>query len=92
MGCDVEVFSNGVLLLDYLKSGTATCDFIIIDDSMPKARGVELLESLRGLLPNADVILTSGDPSVAQDPALKRFGVRFLAKPFPLSELIAILK
>ena len=92
MGCNVEVFSNGVLLLEYLQKGADTCDFIIIDDSMPKARGVELLESLRGHLPNADMILTSGDPSVAQDPALKRFGVKFLAKPFPLSELIALLQ
>ena len=91
MGCTVATFENGLSLIEHLSSHDATCDFILIDDSMPRARGVELLAQVRRLQPSANMVLTSGDPSVAHDPSLQKFDVKFLAKPFPIADLVSLI-
>jgi two-component system cell cycle sensor histidine kinase/response regulator CckA len=92
VGCTVNVFENGVLLLNHLQRDTSPCHLIIIDDSMPQARGVQLLEPVRSLNPEATLVLTSGDPAVGREPILQRLNVMFLAKPFPLTDLLSLVQ
>ena len=60
---------------------------VLLDMSMPKLRGDQVLGALRELTPDVRVVLTSGfDPSQAVA------GVAFLAKPWTPQELLAALR
>ncbi len=89
LGCRVRAFANGTLLLDHLAQSNDGCDVIMVDDSMPRIRGLDMLEQLRSRLPEVHLILTSGDPTVAREPEISRYRVTFLAKPYPLAELVS---
>jgi signal transduction histidine kinase len=89
LGCSVRAFANGTLLLEHLARSENSCDVIIVDDSMPRIRGLDMLEQLRARFPDVHLILTSGDPTVAREPEIMRYGVTFLAKPYPLAELVS---
>ena len=65
-------------------------DVVLLDLNLPGVRGVELLMTLRRLLPRGEIILLSGH----LDPAEKIEGVRLdafgvLLKPVEMQELIA---
>jgi DNA-binding response OmpR family regulator len=65
-------------------------DVVLLDLNLPGVRGVELLLTLRQLLPHGEIILLSGHLDLAE----KIEGVRIdafglLLKPVELSELIA---
>ena len=70
--------------------GTAAPDVVLLDLNLPGVRGVELLMTLRQLLPHGEIILLSGHLDLAE----KIEGVRIdafglLLKPVELPELIA---
>jgi signal transduction histidine kinase/CheY-like chemotaxis protein len=79
--------SDGQALLAMLQEGMHTYDAIIVDDSMPKARGLDLVPRIHSLAPNAEIILTSGDPRIEAASARLNPAPLFLAKPFGLDEL-----
>lgn len=62
---------------------------VLLDMSMPRLRGAEVLRALRELRPDVRVVLTSGfDPLQAGELA----GVTFVAKPWTPQELLAALR
>lgn len=68
-------------------------DVVLLDLSLPGVRGVELLMTLRQLLPHGEIILLSGHLDLAE----KIEGVRIdafglLLKPVEMPELIAKLE
>jgi len=70
--------------------GASTPDVVLLDLTLPGVRGVELLLTLRQLLPRAEVILLSGHLDLAE----KIEGVRLdafgtLLKPVDIAELTA---
>jgi DNA-binding response OmpR family regulator len=68
----------------------AAPDVVLLDLNLPGVRGVELLLTLRQLVPNAEIILLSGHLDLAdkiEGVRLDAFGM--LLKPVELSELIA---
>ena len=70
--------------------GTSAPDVVLLDLNLPGVRGVELLLTLRQLLPRAEVILLSGHLDLAEKIEglrLDAFGT--LLKPVELPELIA---
>jgi two-component system cell cycle sensor histidine kinase/response regulator CckA len=83
--------SDGPALIAMLQESTNTFDAIIVDDSMPKVRGLDLIERLRELSPGTQLILTSGDPRIRQVAARLNGAPIFLAKPFGLEELSQVL-
>lgn len=91
MGHRAYGVSDGQAMLSMLQEGVNTFDAIILDDSMPKGRGLDLIEQLRALAPDAQLILTSGDPRIREVAALLQPAPVFLAKPFGLEELNRIL-
>jgi len=65
-------------------------DVVLLDLNLPGVRGVELLLTLRQLLPHAEIILLSGHLDLAdkiEGVRLDAFGM--LLKPVELAELIA---
>ena len=60
---------------------------VLLDMSMPRLCGDEVLSALRELVPDVRVVLTSGF-----DPAGELEGVTFLAKPWTPQELLAALR
>ena len=70
--------------------GAAAPDVVLLDLNLPGVRGVELLMTLRRLLPNGEIILLSGHLDLAdkiEGVRIDAFGM--LLKPVVLSELTA---
>jgi len=71
-------------------AGEAAPDVVLLDLNLPGVRGVELLLTLRQMLPDAEIILLSGHLDLAdkiEGVRLDAFGM--LLKPVELPELIA---
>jgi CheY-like chemotaxis protein len=80
-GHEVTVAGNGA---DALACATADdYDLIVIDHHMPRMTGLEVVEQLRDLRPDALVLLMSGDLDVGKQHP------HFLPKPFNRTELAA---
>jgi DNA-binding response OmpR family regulator len=68
----------------------STPDVVLLDLNLPGVRGVELLMTLRQLLPHGDIILLSGHLDLAdkiEGVRIDAFGL--LLKPVEMSELTA---
>ena len=64
-------------------------DIIITDLRMPKAGGLEMVRHVRQHLPDAEVMMVTGYPSIeGAVEALKTGAENYLAKPFTESELL----
>jgi CheY-like chemotaxis protein len=87
MGHRAYGVSDGQALIAMVQEGLHTYDAILLDDSMPKARGLDLIPRLTALSPRSKVILTSGDPRIESVAAQLKPAPFFLAKPFGLKEL-----
>jgi DNA-binding response OmpR family regulator len=71
-------------------AGEETPDVVLLDLNLPGVRGVELLLTLRQMLPHAEIILLSGHLDLAdkiEGVRLDAFGM--LLEPVELPELIA---
>ena len=70
--------------------GASAPDVVLLDLNLPGVRGVELLMTLRRLLPNGEIILLSGHLDLAdkiEGVRIDAFGL--LLKPVEMSELTA---
>jgi DNA-binding NtrC family response regulator len=70
-------------------------DLVITDIQMPRENGFELMKHIRSHNPGMKTVYISAEPHLYQD-ALEeervRYPVRFLGKPFSMTELIDSLK
>lgn len=70
-------------------------DLVITDIQMPRQNGFELMKHIRAHDPAMKTVYMSGDPSAYQgalEEERMRYRVRFLGKPFSMTELIDLLK
>ena len=78
---DVMTAPNGAQALDIYARMKDVIAVVLLDINMPGQNGLEVCAAMRGMNPNARVVLTSGaelpDPSVLQQP-----GISFLPKPY----------
>jgi two-component system cell cycle sensor histidine kinase/response regulator CckA len=66
---------------------------VISDVVLPNRNGLQLVEQLHAQAPGLPVLLTSGyTDQQAQWPAIRERGLRFLQKPFSLSQLLPIVR
>ena len=87
-GFDVLEAENGSFALERIKR-VERLSCVITDVVMPIMGGVELVRRLRKFEPNVPVIVMSGfveDGTLFED--AEELGVRFIAKPFRLAELV----
>jgi CheY-like chemotaxis protein len=66
---------------------------LISDVVLPNRNGLQLVEHLHSRVPGLPVLLTSGyTDQQAQWPAIRERGLRFLQKPFNLSQLLPVVR
>ncbi|MEH6650182.1 MAG: ATP-binding protein [Motiliproteus sp.] len=66
-------------------------DLLITDRSMPELSGYELIERIRGILPDLPVVLVSGF-AIGEEEQQRRLGVSdFISKPFEKDEVAEVL-
>jgi PAS domain S-box-containing protein len=88
LGLEVEAFVHPLEALERFKSGSNDFSLLITDQNMPHMKGVELIEAVRKIRDDVNVVLMSGNvsPLPDDDPSY------FMAKPFRLADLKAILE
>ena len=90
-GFEVEVVQNP---LDGLQRATEVAfDVILCDWKMPGFDGMDVVEELSRLAPDATVIMISGYPSVSRaTEAMKRGALDYVSKPFTPEEILAAVQ
>ena len=83
LGYDVIAADNGYRAIDLLR-GDEEIDVLLSDICMPGLDGELLAEAAQRLRPDLHIVVTSGG-------RLPRPGTRFLAKPYHMTDLIALL-
>jgi two-component system cell cycle sensor histidine kinase/response regulator CckA len=93
-GAGFEVLTAGCAAeaLELLDSSGAVPAALISDVVMPGIDGLALAERLRARWPGLPVLLVSGYAEAALGRDLAAEGLRLLAKPYGLSELVAELR
>jgi two-component system, response regulator FlrC len=86
--CAVTSAEEAMVLLD-----KRDFNVIILDITLPKMNGVDLLKYVRQKYPALPVIMMSGGNASLHPEDLKRLGaICYLEKPFPLCDLIDSVK
>lgn len=91
-GYQVMLAVNGEEALSLYKQNASKIDLVILDWTMPRQLGDEVLDEIRALNPNVPVILSSGYIVDEQVGELMSRGVRFLPKPYTSTQLYKIIR
>ncbi len=87
-GYNVTSASNGLEAIEILGNPSHAIDAVLLDINMPKASGVDVVESIKGHRPDLPVLILSGHISAETRNKLERLGqTEFLSKPYRLDEL-----
>lgn len=85
----VHMCARGSDALD--RARTHGFDVAIVDLGLPDGSGVDLASELRGVVPDSEVLLITGDATLATAIAAVRAGVfAYVQKPFKTEDLIAL--
>ncbi len=87
---EVKSFDNGRLAWEYINTG-GEVDIVISDVDMPEMNGFELMEKFREKYPDKIFILMSGVSDNERKSQTARADA-FLAKPFEINDLFAIIQ
>ena len=92
LGHTVILRSDGVAAWDDLLSGKQTYDLLLVDLSMPRMNGVDLVSRVRGTDFSGGIVMMSGRVSEEDALALKSLRVdRIMTKPFTKEQLQATI-
>jgi CheY-like chemotaxis protein len=88
LGLEVEAFVHPLEALERFKTGPNDFSLLITDQNMPQMKGVELIDAVRKVRDDVNVVMMSGNvsPLPDDDPAY------FMAKPFRLADLKQVLE
>jgi PAS domain S-box-containing protein len=92
-GYSVMTANDGVEALEILDKHSGAIRLLVLDQTMPKLSGREVLDELQLRLPNLPVLFSSGHPSediLARIPSNSK--MRFLPKPFVMSDLYRLAR
>ncbi len=90
-GHQVATAANGLEALEKVKA--QEFDLILTDLKMEKMDGIQLLESVKQISPNTEIIMVTGYPTVGSAvDALKKGAAHYLSKPIKLEELRATVR
>ncbi len=88
---DVAEASDGLDALAKVKQGSF--DIILLDIKMPKMDGMEALDRIREIAPDAQIIMISGHATIdTAVEAVKRGAFDFISKPLDLNRLLITLR
>ena len=89
-GCVVTTAGDAMAALAILRD-EATFDVLVSDVMMPGIDGVELAFEAARMWPQMGIVLMSGYAELPRHREADARGIRFLAKPFALAELVAAI-
>ncbi|MEI6485147.1 MAG: response regulator [Sphingomonadales bacterium] len=89
-GCVVTSAGDAMAALAILRDGAAF-DVLVSDVMMPGIDGVELAFEASRLRPEMGIVLMSGYAELPRHRDAVALGIRFLAKPFALADLVAAI-
>ncbi len=90
-GWRIDTAQNGAVTLELLKQGDY--DFLMLDLSMPRIDGEEVLRQAKSIAPGTKIIVITAYPSEsAMIEAIRSTAVDFITKPFFPDALIAQIK
>ncbi len=93
LGYNVLLAQNGPDALEIYQAEKNHIDLVIMDMTMPKLTGVQVLGMLLEINPNCKIIISSGHTQEASTQELIRKGAKdFLAKPYTISPLSLMVK
>jgi CheY-like chemotaxis protein len=93
LGYAVTTFTGGPEALAAFTAAPDAFDVVVTDQTMPPMTGLELAAHVRALRPRTPVILATGFSPHVDARSARKFGVQgFLAKPYKLSEVAAVLR
>jgi two-component system cell cycle sensor histidine kinase/response regulator CckA len=91
-GFTVLTAANGVEAVALLEQRGGEVDLVVSDVVMPEMDGPTLLKEVRKRNPELKMIFVSGYAEDAFEKNLPEGGFKFLAKPFTLKQLVAVVK
>jgi len=92
-GYDVILARDGKEAVDKFLKNRDKTDLILLDVSMPYLTGPEVLEQIRALDPDVNVVLSSGFADNGNEEFLARIGIsHFLPKPYAPRRLLQIVR
>jgi len=91
-GYTCRSFSDGAAAIDWMASGEISADLLLSDITMPGMSGLDLLRTVRTVLPYLPIILLSGlcDLPTAQG-ALRAGATDYLLKPVRPADLLELI-
>ena len=90
LGCFVSIAGDAMSALAILREGE-TFDVLVSDVMMPGIDGVELAFEVARMRPDMGIVLMSGYAELPRHREADARGIRFLAKPFALAELVSAI-
>lgn len=90
-GLEATAVPDSKSFLQELSRATPPYDLVILDDGMPGSTAHELCEAINDQSPATRIIVTSGNPALREAISHSNL-LRFLAKPFSLTELGATIE
>jgi PAS domain S-box-containing protein len=83
--------NNGSEGIEYYRNNKDNIDFVLVDMIMKNLNGIDVLQEIKKINPNAIVVLTSGFHDSKKDEFFKLGGFDFIAKPFTIDEFNILL-
>ncbi|WP_197041876.1 ATP-binding protein [Sandarakinorhabdus oryzae] len=90
LGCIVSIAGDAMAALAILREGEIF-DVLVSDVMMPGIDGVELAFEAARMRPDMGIVLMSGYAELPRHREADARGIRFLAKPFALAELVSAI-
>lgn len=85
-GAEATAVADFTSLLNEISRAKQPYNLVILDDGMPGSTAEGLCAAVHALAPNTPVIVTSGNPSLAEE-LPDRLNRRFIPKPFTMADL-----
>lgn len=92
LGLRVSSASGGKQALELIGANGPEYDFFVIDLNMPDVDGLQVLRTIRRVLPEKRVIISSGDAETGIGLTVSDPNTFFLAKPYTTKDLEAKIK
>jgi len=88
LGYSVSTINNTAEAVKRLKENSNKFDLFVIDQTMPHMQGIDLVDIIKPLKPDAPIIMTSGFDRKVNATNFKKFGiVNYITKPFTMRVL-----
>ena len=87
---DIHTVENGQEALNFISQNKV--DLVTLDLKMPGLSGIEVLQEIKKLQPDVEVIIVTGYGTLNNAQEAIRFGAGdFISKPFNVADIIAIV-